>query len=131
MYLRGLALVLVTWSASVMVASALPTAPALRPSSLPILVGVNSWPGRSASQAWRRARSSPGRSRWLLLSLLVGSASSAVVASGCWRRASRTASTLVALAPVVAMCGSLRLGWFRRPRTYLDCRQDLKAESRG
>src|SRR6266511_2685736 len=81
MYLRGLALVLVTWSASVMVASALPTAPALRPSSLPILVGVNSWPGRSASQAWRRARSSPGRSRWLLLSLLVGSAASVVAAS--------------------------------------------------
>src|SRR6266511_1343607 len=42
MYLRGLALVWVTSPASVMVASALPTAPALRPSSLPILVGVNS-----------------------------------------------------------------------------------------
>jgi hypothetical protein len=29
--------------------------------------------------------------------------------------------------PVVAMCGSLRCWLFRRPRTYLDCRQQLKA----
>ena len=49
-----------------MVASALPTAPVLRPSFLPILVGVNSWPGRSASQPWTRLRSAPGRSRWPL-----------------------------------------------------------------
>src|SRR6266540_5283887 len=79
-YVRGLVLVWVTSPASVMVASALPTAPALRPSSLPILVGVNSWPARSASQAWTRARSSPGRSRGLL-SLLVGSVASVVAAS--------------------------------------------------
>jgi hypothetical protein len=62
--------------------------------------------------------------------MLVASASSAAVASGCWRKASRIASTLGGLArvvPVVAMCGSLLCGWFRRTRTYLECRQHLKA----